>query len=84
MAGEGKNQVASSLLDLQPTAALEFFQIFPDPLNFGTNRINFHGGTLFGGVVTWQGDRIHTHSIRGGGVGNLWRQAFSSPHPSHL
>ena len=55
MAGEGKNQVASSLLDLQPTAVLEFFQIFPDPLNFGTNRVNFHGGTLFGGVVTWQG-----------------------------
>ena len=55
MAGEGKNQVASSLLDLQPTAVLEFFQIFPDPLNLGTNRVNFHGGTLFGGVVTWQG-----------------------------
>mgnify|MGYP003648586690 CR=1 FL=1 len=55
MAGDGKNQVASSLLDLQPTAALEFFQIFPDPLNLGTNRISFHGGTLFGGVVTWQG-----------------------------
>jgi lambda family phage minor tail protein L len=55
MAGEGRNQVASSLLDLQPTAVLEFFQIFPDPLNLGTRRINFHGGSLFGDVITWQG-----------------------------
>lgn len=67
MAGEGKNQVASSLLDLQPTAALEFFQIFPDPLNFGTNRINFHGGTLFGGVITWQGIEYIPTALEGAG-----------------
>jgi lambda family phage minor tail protein L len=55
MAGEGKNQVASSLLDLQPTAVLEFFQIFPDPVTEAGKRLNFHGGTLFGDVITWQG-----------------------------
>tara|TARA_R110002110_G_scaffold399890_2_gene615952 strand:- start:2114 stop:4198 length:2085 start_codon:yes stop_codon:yes gene_type:complete len=80
MAGEGKNQVASSLLDLQPTAALEFFQIFPDPLNFGTNRINFHGGTLFGGVVTWQGIEYIPTSLEGEGFETFGDKRLARPH----
>ena len=33
MAAEGKNKVASSLLDLQPTAILELFKVYPDRIN---------------------------------------------------
>ena len=67
MAGEGKNQVASSLLDLQPTAVLEFFQLFPDPITEGAKRMNFHGGTLFGDVVTWQGVQYIPTALEGEG-----------------
>jgi hypothetical protein len=30
---EGKNKIARSLLDLQPTAILDFYQIYPDIVN---------------------------------------------------
>ncbi len=33
MAAEGQNKVATSLLDLQPTAVLELFKVFPDRIN---------------------------------------------------
>tara|TARA_Y100001937_G_scaffold39019_2_gene55474 strand:- start:2235 stop:4364 length:2130 start_codon:yes stop_codon:yes gene_type:complete len=55
MAGEGKNKVASSLLDLQPTAVLELFKIFPDRINKPTLFLGFHGGTLYDKSLIWQG-----------------------------
>ena len=79
MAGEGKNQVASSLLDLQPTAVLEFFQIFPDPFNLGTNRINFHGGTLFGDEVTWQGIKYIPTAIEAEGFETFGDKRIARP-----
>ena len=79
MAGEGRNQVASSLLDLQPTAVLEFFQIFPDPLNLGTSRINFHGGSLFGDVVTWQGIDYIPTALEGDGFETYGDKRLARP-----
>jgi lambda family phage minor tail protein L len=53
--GRGQDIIASSLLDLQPTAVLEFFRIYPDTINKPTTFIPFHGGSIFKNNVTWQG-----------------------------
>jgi len=55
MAAEGKNEVARSLLDLQPTAILELYKLYPDTVNSPSIYLSFHGGSVFGGNVTWQG-----------------------------
>ena len=55
MAAEGKNKVASSLLDLQPTAVLELFQIYPDRLDKPNLFMGFHGGALYDNSLLWQG-----------------------------
>ena len=55
MAGEGKNKVASSLLDLQPTAILELFRVYPDRVNKPSLFVGFHGGSIFNKSIKWQG-----------------------------
>lgn len=55
MAVEGKNEVARSLLDLQPTAILELYKLYPDTVNSPSTFLSFHGGSVFGGNVIWQG-----------------------------
>jgi len=55
MAVEGKNKVAQSLVDLQPTAVLQLFRIFPDKINQPTLFLGFHGGSEFDKSITWQG-----------------------------
>jgi len=55
MAAEGKNKVASSLLDLQPTAILELFRVFPDKINKPTLFLGFHGGSVYEKSIVWQG-----------------------------
>jgi len=55
MAAEGKNEVARSLLDLQPTAILELYKLYPDTVNSPSVFLSFHGGSVFGGNVVWQG-----------------------------
>tara|TARA_R100001440_G_scaffold58817_2_gene78632 strand:- start:1985 stop:2158 length:174 start_codon:yes stop_codon:yes gene_type:complete len=57
MAEEGKNKVASSLLDLQPTAILELFKVFPDRINKPNLFLGFHGGTLYDKSLVWQGQQ---------------------------
>ena len=55
MAAEGKNKVARSLLDLQPTAILELFRVFPDKINKPTLFLGFHGGSVYEKSIVWQG-----------------------------
>ena len=55
MSDEGKNEVAKSLLDLQPTAILELFKLYPDYQNRPEIFFTFHGGSNFANNVTWQG-----------------------------
>jgi len=55
MAAEGKNKVASSLLDLQPTAVLELFKVFPDRINKPSLFLGFHGGANYDKSIIWQG-----------------------------
>jgi lambda family phage minor tail protein L len=55
MAVEGKNEVARSLLDLQPTAILELYKVFPDTVGSPNKFLSFHGGSVFANNVIWQG-----------------------------
>ena len=55
MAEEGKNKVARSLLDLQPTALLELFRVYPDRVNNPTVWLGFHGGAVYSESIQWQG-----------------------------
>ena len=55
MAEEGKNKVARSLLDLQPTALLELFRVYPDRINNPTVWLGFHGGSVYSESIQWQG-----------------------------
>ena len=52
---EGKDKIASSLMDLQPTAILEFFVIYPDLVNHPTIEIRIHAGSIYTDSLTWQG-----------------------------
>ena len=54
MAEEGKNKVARSLLDLQPTAILEIFRIYPDRVNQPNLFMGFHGGAIYSQSIVWQ------------------------------
>ena len=55
MASEGRNKAAKSLLDLQPTAILEMFRVYPDRVNKPDQWLGFHGGSIYSQSITWQG-----------------------------
>ena len=65
--GQGQNKIASSLLDIQPTAVLEFFKIYPDTVSKPDMFIPIHGGSIFGNNVTWQGIEYTPVPIEGEG-----------------
>lgn len=53
--GQGQNKISRSLVDLQPSAVLEFFKIYPDAVNKPSTYVAIHGGSNFGGSINWQG-----------------------------
>lgn len=65
--GQGQDKIARSLLDIQPTAVLEFFRIFPDTISKPDIFVSVHGGSIFGGNVTWQGIQYIPVPIEGEG-----------------
>ena len=69
MAVEGKNEVARSLLDLQPTAILELYKLFPDAVNSPSTFLSFHGGSVFGENVIWQGIQYMPIPVEAEGFG---------------
>lgn len=69
MASEGKNEVARSLLDLQPTAILELYKLYPDTVNSPSTYLSFHGGSVFGGNVVWQGIQYIPIPVEADGFG---------------
>lgn len=69
MAVEGKNEVARSLLDLQPTAILELYKLFPDTVGSPNKFLSFHGGSVFGGNVIWQGVQYMPIPVEAEGFG---------------
>lgn len=79
MAAEGKNKVASSLLDLQPTAVLELFKVFPDRINKPTEYLGFHGGSIFDKPITWQGIKYLCLAVESEGFDILGDGKLSRP-----
>tara|TARA_R110002020_G_scaffold179279_1_gene372487 strand:- start:7833 stop:9752 length:1920 start_codon:yes stop_codon:yes gene_type:complete len=80
MAEEGKNIVAKNLLDLQPTAILEFFQItLTDPKTEKTQTAFFHNGSLFGDSVTWQGNKYTAIAMESEGFEMLGDKRLPRP-----
>ena len=61
MAVEGKNEVARSLLDLQPTAILELYKVFPDTVGSPNKFLSFHGGSVFANM--WFGKVYNIYPI---------------------
>ena len=80
MAEEGKNIVAKNLLDLQPTAILEFFQIaLTDPKTGKTQTAFFHNGSLFGDSITWQGNKYTAIAMESEGFEMLGDKKLPRP-----
>jgi lambda family phage minor tail protein L len=65
--GQGQDKIARSLLDIQPTAILEFFRIYPDTVVKPDIFIPIHGGSIFGENVVWQGIEYIPVPIEGEG-----------------
>lgn len=65
--GQGQDRIAKSLLDLQPTAILDFYRLYPDIVNKPNLVINIHGGSIFKGPITWQGIEYQPVSIEAEG-----------------
>ena len=53
--GEGLDKIAKSLLDLEPTAILDLFLVFPDPVKKPGTSYAIHNGANFKKGITWQG-----------------------------
>ena len=53
--GEGQDKVANSLLDLEPTAILDLFLVYPDYSNKQDEVFAIHNGSVFKKGVVWQG-----------------------------
>ena len=79
MAEEGKNKVARSLLDLQPTAILEIFRIYPDRVNQPNLFMGFHGGAIYSESIVWQGYKYLPLSIESEGFDILGDGKLARP-----
>lgn len=69
MASEGRNKAAKSLLDLQPTAVLELFLLYPDFKNEPSKFYTFHPGSVFKNPVVWNGLQYMPLSVDTEGFG---------------
>ncbi len=54
--GQGQDKIASSLIDLQPTAIVEFFILEFNPEDKPNEKICFHGGGIFEKEIKWQNE----------------------------
>ena len=79
MAEEGKNKVARSLLDLQPTALLELFRVYPDRVNKPNQWLGFHGGAIYSESILWQGVRYLPLSMESEGFDILGDGKLARP-----
>ena len=80
MAAEGKNEVARNLLDLQPTAVLEFFQlILKDPNQEKEEKLFFHGGSIFSESLIWQTNQYFPIAVESEGFEVLGDRRLPRP-----
>jgi lambda family phage minor tail protein L len=52
--GQGQDKIAKNLLQLEPTAILEFFIIYPNTVDAPDIFFALHGGSNFQKPITWQ------------------------------
>ena len=52
---QGQDQIASSLLELQPTAIIELFLLYFNTVDNPDAFIAFHGGSVYNKGIVWQG-----------------------------
>jgi lambda family phage minor tail protein L len=52
---QGQDKIARSLLDLEPTAIVEFFLLYFNTVDKENSFIAFHGGSVFEKGIVWQG-----------------------------
>jgi len=53
--GKGQDKIAISLMDLQPTAIVEFFLLYFNTIDRPDSFLAFHGGSNFNKGIVWQG-----------------------------
>jgi lambda family phage minor tail protein L len=53
--GQGQDRIAQSLLELEPTAIIELFQLYFNTVDKPNSFIAFHGGSVFQKGIVWQG-----------------------------
>ncbi len=53
--GQGQDKVAQSLVDMQPTAIIELFQLYFNTVDKPSYSISFHGGSNFSRGIVWNG-----------------------------
>jgi len=53
--GKGKDNIAKSLLELEPGSMIDLFMVYPDVINSPSSVFAMHDGSLFRKGVVWQG-----------------------------
>lgn len=82
MADEGKNIAARNLLDLEPTAVLDFFKLVLDPSSTPEGfpaEIPFHAGNVFKENIIWQGVKYVPLSVETEGFEMLGDRRLPRP-----
>ena len=51
-----RDKVSKAVFDMEPTAVIELFRIYPNESIKPNSYINVHNGSVFGGAIVWQGE----------------------------
>ena len=54
--GLGQDKIAAEVFNIEPTAVVDLFRVYPDIVNFPDTYFNMHNGSVFGIGITWQGE----------------------------
>ena len=82
MPDERKNIAARNLLDLEPTAVLDFFKLVLDPSSTPEGvpaEITFHAGNVFKENIIWQGVKYVPLSVETEGFEMLGDRRLPRP-----
>jgi lambda family phage minor tail protein L len=51
-----RDKISKAVFDMEPTAIIELYRIYPNTVSKPTAYINIHNGSVFGGGIYWQGE----------------------------
>jgi len=54
--GLGQDKIAAEVFNIEPTAIVDLFRIYPDIVNYPNTYFNVHNGSVFGIGISWQGE----------------------------